>query len=324
MRQMKRWWKRRLLLAPLILLALLGGFLEIADRPNSWLKWWLYERGATHHLQVATVALKAGPNPRANLAKMVQFITDIKKAHPQVELIFFGEVILGSYLAASPNYHREIAQTIPGPATETIAKLAKENAVFISFGMPETTEGKPYNAQVTIDNQGQIIDVQHKKDLRSDTFTPGDRSISLIDIKGITTGIVICADLRLRETLDHARAGHADLILLSNADYTDDFDRQYSGMRFMAKKFGAWIVIANRIGAEQGTNWDGHLEVYSPFGDVAASGKGKEEALIHTLSFNKNRSRSQELLLAVFNTLSSGHLVLKNLKTASKYLLSSA
>jgi hypothetical protein len=55
---------------------------------------------------------------------------------------------------------------------------------------------------------------------------------------------------------------------------------------------------------------------------MPVSGKGQEQVLIHTLSFNKNRSRSQELLLAVLNRLSSGYLVLKNLKVASNYLLS--
>lgn len=52
------------------------------------------EKGATKRLKVATVALHCDAEPSVNRARMVAMTEAIVDAHPDVELVVFGEVIL--------------------------------------------------------------------------------------------------------------------------------------------------------------------------------------------------------------------------------------
>jgi len=310
----------KLFLIILICLSSLVIFLEISERKNSFLKSWLYLKNTTNELMVATVAMTPDKKPYLTRDKIVGFINNIKKTQPNVDLIVFGEVILGWYNSESDNYHKEIAETIPDTTIQLISKLAKENNAYISFGMAENLDDKIYNSQILINNNGEIINVQRKKNLRSSFFNPGQESISFVDIKGVTTGVVICYDIRSDETIDKTLDNKTDLIILSNADYIDEWDDNYFGYKYIAKQYNTWIVTANRYGIENGTKWDGHIEIFNPFGDLAVSGKLKEQFIVYNIKINKGQSKSKDFIRKVYSKISLGYLVLKNLKIALSYL----
>jgi len=131
--------------------------MEINEKRNSYLKRWLYFNNVKNELKIATVAISPDKEPDLNRSKIVKFVTDIKNSHSNIDLIVFGEVILGWYNVESQTYHKEIAETIPGSTTELILKLAKENNVFITFSMTESDNGKIYNSQILINNSCNII-----------------------------------------------------------------------------------------------------------------------------------------------------------------------
>ena len=83
--------------------------------------------------------------------------------------------------------------------------------------------------------------------------------------------------LPANETINLAQDNNADRIILSNADYIDEWDDVYFGYKYLARQYGAWIVTANRYGNEYETIWDGHIEILSPFGDLEVSGKSDEQ-----------------------------------------------
>jgi hypothetical protein len=78
------------------------------------------ESKASRHLKIANVAMQCSLDPRVNRAKIVAMIHAIKQAHPEVELILFGETILDWYSkrGESKEYHRSIAEPIPGKTTQ--------------------------------------------------------------------------------------------------------------------------------------------------------------------------------------------------------------
>jgi len=294
-------------------------FLEISERKNSFLKSWLYENNVSNELVVATVALTPDKNPAISGRKMMAFIGNIKETQPNVDLIFFGETILGLYESGNKSYHNEIAESIPGATTDSIAKLAKENNVFISFGMVEQSDDKIYNSQVLVNDKGEIINVQRKKNVRSEGFNPGQESIALVDIRGVRAGIVICYDMRSSETISKAR-NNADVIFLSNADYMDKWDKNHFGYQFLAKQFNAWIVTSNRYGKENNIKWDGHIEILNPFGDLLVSGEMKEQFIIYNIKVNHNQSNIRYFIQKAYSKISLGYLVIKNLRTGLAYL----
>ena len=310
-------YKWFLIITGVFIIAIL--FLEISERKNSFLKSWLYENNASSELVVATVALTPDKNPAISGRKMMELIGNIKETQPNVDLIFFGETILGWYESGNKSYHNEIAESIPGATTDSIAKLAKENNVFISFGMVEQSDDKIYNSQVLVNDKGEIINVQRKKNVRSEGFNPGQESIALVDIRGVRAGIVICYDMRSSETISKAR-NNADVIFLSNADYMDKWDKNHFGYQFLAKQFNAWIVTSNRYGKENNIQWDGHIEILNPFGDLLVSGEMKEQFIVYNIKVNHNQSNIRYFIQKAYSKISLVYLVIKNLRTGLAYL----
>lgn len=311
---------RRVLAISVIALILVVVLTGIQDRPGSFLRGWLYENNDTKELVVATVALTPAKASDATLEKIAQMMSEIVSANSGVDLIVFGEVITGWYRSETPSYHHAIAEPIPGPTTQDMARLALTHNVYLSFGMVERSNGKVYNSQVFISRSGQILDVHRKMRLKSESFDPGSTPISLVEVDGITFGDVICYDMRWRDTIDIARKGQADVILLSNADYIDAWDRVRFGYQYLAKQYSAWIVTANRFGDEFGTHWDGHIEIMDPFGGVVAAGEEREGYLIETLKINTERSKTRRWLHGVFSKVSLAFLVLRHPLTAYGYV----
>ncbi len=294
--------------------------LEICEREGSFLKAWLYEKDATDELIAATVALTPDKSPGITRTKIVGIIDEIKLSQPDVDLIVFGEVILGCFFSDLPDYHKNIAEIIPDTTSRLISQIAKEKDVYISFGMVEKHNDEIYNSQILIDNSGDIINIQRKKNLRSDYYSSGRESISFADINGVKTGIVICFDIQFPETRKKALEQKTDLIILSLADYIDDWDDKYFGYKYLAKQYNSWIITANRYGSTCGTEWDGHIEILNPFGDIMVSSRYQEKFIVYKLKINKGQSKGKEFIRKVYSKISLGYLIIKNLKIALSYL----
>ena len=88
---------------------------------------YLYDEAkSTRRMQVACIAAACDRDAGKNRAKMVSTIETVVHDHPDVELILFGEMILGWYTpGVSPEYHRQISEPVPGETTQTLASLAQ-------------------------------------------------------------------------------------------------------------------------------------------------------------------------------------------------------
>ncbi|MFH1002692.1 MAG: carbon-nitrogen hydrolase family protein [Chloroflexota bacterium] len=99
--------------------------------------------------------------------------------------------------------HRELAETIPGPATEEIARLARQLDVYVVLGMPEQDKADPgvrYISAPLIGPEG-VIGVYRKLHLgplpvftEDICFSPGNE-IPVFETRYGPIGIQICADV---------------------------------------------------------------------------------------------------------------------------------
>lgn len=295
-------------------------FFEIAERKNSFVKAWLYEADAANELMVATVAMTPDKDPLVSREKIRGFIVDIKATHPDIGLVVFGEVIPGWYRAPTEEYHQRIAEELSGDTPTLMASLAAEHGLNISFGMAERDGADVFNSQLFVDATGTITNVQRKQRLKSPFFSPGPEPIAFVDVGGVKVGVVICYDMRWAQTIKKAWDQKADLIILSNSDYIDEWDDIRFGYQYLAKQYGAWIVAANRYGNEYETYWDGHIEIMGPFGDIEKSGEHKEQFLVHTLQLNPGQSGVRRLMQSLYTKASIGYLILRHPKIALSYL----
>lgn len=315
--------RKKYIRIPLIImgcLLLLLFLLELSERPGSLLKSFLYENQAETELVVATVALTPGPTPDSTRNKIREVITSVKREEPKVDLILFGEVVLGCFFSDTEDYHKNIAEPIPGKTTQFLADLAKKNNVTISCGLVERLNDSLYNSQVVIDTTGRIMAVQRKKNLRSDYYSSGMEPITILHFKGVQTGVVICYDIQMPETREKARAAETDLILLSLADHTDDWDDKHFGYRYLAKQYNSWLVTANRYGKSCDVEWDGHIEILNPFGDILVKSRNQENFIVYRLKVAGKHSGAKKFCMKIYSKISLGYLVVKNLRIALAYV----
>lgn len=80
-------------------------------------------------------------------------------------MLVFPETALTGYDVEAPEVareermHRRLAEPVPGPSTEAIARLAKKYGMYVIFGMAERNAEDPekvYNAAAVIGPEGII------------------------------------------------------------------------------------------------------------------------------------------------------------------------
>jgi predicted amidohydrolase len=275
------------------------------------------EQGATKHLKLATVALQCDAEPSVNRARVVAMTEAIVDAHPDVELVVFGEVILCWYTPRRREYHQRTAEPIPGETTRIMARLAAEHGIYLSFGLSESRDGRLYNAQVLLNPAGEIQAVHRKRYPKSDTFSRGPVPVTVTEIKGIKTGMLICSDAASPRTMWELMKSRLELIVLSLAD---DSDEDLFMARFNARMYDAWMVTANRYGDEDGHFWDGHLMVSDPLGRLRVTTNGREQYQVYDLGFASSSSWPKWLLRSAMVKAPVIFHVLRNWKRARSYL----
>ena len=259
---------------------------------------YLYPKAmASKHLKIASVTMQCDPEPEKNRTHMREWVVAVLSQHPNVDVILFGETILGWYAGreGTKAYHRRIAEAIPGETTRLVSALARENGVYLCFGMMEIHQDELYNAQLLINPQGEIDAVHRKFHLMESAaiFKPGKIPVTVVDIKGIRTGIIVCSDIQngsVRKALKKQKVA----LILGGLASPKDPNFFVSGM--IAKLFDSWIVTANRYGKEDGYVYDGNMIISNPLGEIIQYAIEKEHILCHRLHFVQNEPVVKHLL----------------------------
>ena len=145
-------------------------------------------------------------NPQANLVKILDWVD--RGLSAGADLIAFGECAREGYEVTGKVDYAALAEPIPGPATEAVARRLQGKRTLVCFGMAERdARGDIYNAAPLIGADG-IIGVARKLylvHLKAPTsgklhaedlfFKPGQR-IAILDTEFGRIGIQICLDNR--------------------------------------------------------------------------------------------------------------------------------
>ena len=279
------------------------------------------ERTTTKRLKIATVAMSCALDPATNRARIVDTVDAILRAHPDIGLVVFGEMILGWYSPGEmPEYHRQISQPISMETLKPFSSLAARRGIYLCLGIPEMNGPSLHNTQVLINPQGDIQAIHRKWNLkpgeRKANYQPGPRPVTITDIKGVKTGIVICSDAASPRTMWELMKSRLDLIILSLAD---DRDTDRFMAKFNARMYDAWIVTANRYGDENGTFWNGHIVISDPLGSLRVTAQDQEGYLVYELVFDTDRSWPKRLIRNMVVKASLPIHVLKNWQRIREY-----
>jgi hypothetical protein len=118
-------------------------------------------------VRVAAVAVDTKPGQiEDNLAKIDHWCR--LAAEQASDLVAFQELSLSGFLPNHPTTNHEswlrsalhqgriIAQTIPGPATEKLQKIAARHGLLISVGLLEDAGNLMFNTQILVDSSGVV------------------------------------------------------------------------------------------------------------------------------------------------------------------------
>lgn len=248
------------------------------------------DSNANRHLKVVAVSMICSKDKEENVDRLCSNAIEAKNIHPEAELILFGESVLGWYIDdENPEpYQRSIAETIPGPATDSIAKIAKSLECHIGFGLTETNNGKLYNSFVLIGSDGEIVATHRKVNLAPEDVIGGitpaaehDSSVTMVQMNGINVGMIICADANgvwlTRELTDRK----VEVMLHPMASEVPMF-RIDAGSR----QFNAWEVFANRYGKELDRDYSGTTFIADPAGSIRIGDSGREGFYFYNIGVN--------------------------------------
>lgn len=224
-----------------------------------------------------------------NLARAVECVRQAVKEG--AELVVFPEMYMTSYVAQYES--RYLAEPVPGPTSERLANVAKEEGVYIVMGMPTLVRKFPglvKNSAVVVGPEG-VLGEYSKTTLPTFHFgqlglvtegnywTPGLR-FPLFDVKGWRVGIAICQDCFLPEVprIYALKGAHLLLVLSAGPSVAKEIWDMMTRMRALENSF--FVAYCNTVGTYGNLSFFGGSRVVSPTGEVIVRGPDDEEALV--------------------------------------------
>lgn len=255
-------------------------------------------------LKVALLQQSCSSCRDENLAKTTELVR--QAAASGAQLVVLQELHTSTYFCQveSPALF-DLAETIPGPSTETFGKLAGELGVVIVASLFERrAAGLYHNTAVVFESDGSIAGVYRKMHIPDDPgfyekfyFTPGDLGFNPIKTSVGTLGVLVCWDQWYPEAARLMALAGADLLIYPTAigwdldDTTEEQRRQYDAwvtvQRGHAVANGLPLLAVNRVGFErspQGADvgiqfWGGSFAA-GPQGEILAEASQKNEEVV--------------------------------------------
>ena len=241
-------------------------------------------------------------------------IARIQKASAEgAQIIGLQELFATNYFCQTYDHdHFKLAQSIPGPVTEALSKVAKkEGVVIIAPVFEKRAEGIYHNSAVVIDADGSIAGKYRKMHIPDDPhfyekfyFAPGDLGFNAFQTKYAKIGILICWDQWFPEAARLTALAGAQIIFYPTAigwhesEPKEVAKKQLEGWQVIQRGHAVanevFIAATNRVGKEGPVTFWGHSFISDPFGHVIAeAGQTAEQNLMATCDLSEIENTRQ-------------------------------
>jgi N-carbamoylputrescine amidase len=244
--------------------------------------------------------MSAGDDPAANLAAAVDRIG--AAAQKGAQIICLQELFRSRYFCQSEQAKNfRLAETIPGPSTETLGALARENEIVIVASIFEKrSAGIYHNTAVVIDADGSLAGKYRKMHIPDDPlyyekfyFTPGDLGFPSFDTRYARVAALVCWDQWFPEGARLAALGGAQILFYPTAigwipnEPRVVAENQRAAWQLIQRSHaianGVFVAAVNRVGREGKIRFWGQSFVAGPLGEIVAQAGGqREETLLAT------------------------------------------
>jgi N-carbamoylputrescine amidase len=247
-------------------------------------------------VKVGLVQMSCTSNKEENLSKARDGIR--KAATGGAGIVCLQELFTSLYFCDVEDYENfKLAETIPGPSTESLQQLAKDLGVVIIASLFEKrTQGIYHNTTAVIDADGTYLGKYRKMHIPDDPsyyekfyFTPGDLGYKVFTTKFARIGVLICWDQWYPEAARITSLMGAEILFYPTAigwatsqddsTNTEQYNAWQTIQRSHAVANGVHVVSVNRVGFEQNGAmkfWGGSF-VANPFGTIIYQASHQDE-----------------------------------------------
>ncbi len=252
--------------------------------------------------RVGLVQTSCSTDSQENLDKAV---SKIREAAAQgAQIVCLQELFRSQYFCREEDARLfDLAETIPGPSTETIGKVARESKVSVVASLFEKrAAGLYHNTAAIIGSDGALKGIYRKMHIPDDPlyyekfyFTPGDTGFLNFDTEHGRIGVLVCWDQWYPEGARLTSLQGAQILFYPTAIGWHPHEKEQFGaaqrdawitiQRAHAIANGIYVAAVNRTGFEgtpdSGLEFWGSSFVADPFGQIIAQAStDKEEILV--------------------------------------------
>ena len=217
-----------------------------------------------------------------------------RAAGQEAELALFPELNVSGYIPTE--VAGQIAETIPGPSTDKIIRLAERYRMTIAFGLIERNGDRLHCTHVLVNGDG-IIGKQSKIHVplqENDGWSAGE-SIEVFDIGQAKVGITVCRDSFFDEMTRTLYFKGAEVVLMPfgyyNVPRSQYLKETIHGMSLLKSAWtnGYFELVCNSAGERPAGPFDsrdrkfpGWAGIIGPWGDVLGfvDEDGNDESMI--------------------------------------------
>ena len=255
---------------------------------------------------IALVQMRMAADPGANIESAVRRIRDA--AIRGAKLVCLPELFRTRYIGQREDHALfDLAESVPGPTTEVLSKVARETGVVIVASLFERrAPGLYHNTAAVIDADGRLAGRYRKMHIPDDPsyyekfyFTPGDLGFKAFDTAVGRVGTLVCWDQWYPEGARLTALQGAGILLYptaigwhpaEKAQYgAQQLDAWRTIQRSHAIANGCYVVAVNRVGTEvpdgpgekaSGIEFWGSSFVADPFGVIVAQAPADSETTL--------------------------------------------
>jgi N-carbamoylputrescine amidase len=222
-----------------------------------------------NNFRVALVQMSCSADPEANLDKAADRVREAARAGANV--VCLPELFGTQYFCQREDHALfDLAEPIPGPSTEKLSRIAKEEHVAVVASLFERrAPGIYHNTAAVIEDDGSLAGKYRKMHIPDDPlyyekfyFTPGDLGFRNFPMHSGNVGVLVCWDQWYPEGARLTSLQGANVLFYPTAigwhpaEKAEYGDAQYSAWQTMQRSHaianGVYVGAVNRVGYEHG------------------------------------------------------------------------
>jgi N-carbamoylputrescine amidase len=258
--------------------------------------------------RIGVVQMSCTPDPDENLEKAAGMVRDA--ARQGANVVCLPELFRAQYFCQREDTELfNLAEPIPGPSTERLATVAREEKITIIASLFERrAAGLYHNTAATLGTDGSILGLYRKMHIPDDPlyyekyyFTPGDLGFRALDTAVGKIGTLVCWDQWYPEGARITALQGANVLFYPTAIGWHPYEKEQHGaaqydawqtiQRSHAIANGVYVASPNRVGMEHGDVrgnrvdgaglqfWGGSF-IADPFGRVLAKASHEAEEIL--------------------------------------------